>query len=77
MNVELNETEIKLIRNAIQTKVYALLKTAEDVGYPDVLTMRIKVVLDYIELDKKLTAILYHGNQPKGPQDDIEALREV
>ena len=60
MNVELNETEINLIRNAIQTKIYALLKTAEDVDYPDVLTMRIKVVLDYIELDKKLATMLSH-----------------
>ena len=59
MNVELNETEINLIRNAIQTKIYSLLKTAEDVDYPDVLTVRIKVVLDYIGLDKKLTNMLF------------------
>lgn len=58
MNVELNKTEINLIRNAIQTKIYALLKTAEDVDYPDVLTMRINVVLNYVGLDKKLTAML-------------------
>lgn len=58
MNVELDETEINLIRNAIQTKIYALLKTAEDVDYPDVLTMRINVVLNYIELDKNLTDML-------------------
>lgn len=63
MNVELNETEINLIRNAIQTKIYALLKTAEDVDYPDVLTMRIKVVLNYVGLDKKLTAVLYQDKE--------------
>lgn len=71
MNVELNEVEINLIRNAIQTKIYALLKTAEDVDYPDVLTMRINVVLNYVGLDKKLTAVLYQDKEqtndsPKG-----------
>ena len=63
MNVELNKTEINLIRNAIQTKIYALLKTAEDVDYPDVLTMRINVVLNYVGLDKKLTAVLYQDKE--------------
>lgn len=63
MNVEINETEINLIRNAIQTKIYALLKTAEDVDYPDVLTMRINVVLNYVGLDKKLTDVLYQDKE--------------